>query len=702
MAENHHTARLQPPALAAFLLLAAIVAGFYWKLILTDQYTWLAGDDIASQVLPWLQFQAGEFHSGRFPLWDPSHWAGQPLPGQAQPGTLSPLNWLLYSLPLRDGWIKQAHLHAYFLLIHLLAAWFAYLLARAAGAARPGSILAGVVFTLSGWMGQTEWPQMLNSAIWAPLTALFLLNFLDSAHWRHAAFSGFFLGVAWLGGHHQIPIFLSSACLVFWAWALWRDWRCWPSAALFWILAFLAGAAQILPALEYGRLAVRWVGVPDPVGWQDKVPYSVHIAWSTSPAGLIGFLVPFAFTHTSPFLGFVSLSMAVLGAVWNWRRRAVRILVLVALLGLLLASVHYTPLHGLFYALVPMVEKARNPTTALFLCTLAAAPLAALGFTGLSQHKDSPWLRRVIRFALAFSALVFATRLVIMQLKGYPGIGEQRDLEIASVALASAALLAAFRSGHIGLAVLHSSLIFLALCEFTGHAGVFFPNVKTEPARIAKLTAMAAHGDIAAYLRRQPGLFRIDVDEQAVPYNFGDWHGLHQTGGYLASVTGKIYHAGAHNPEIRNLLGVAYRISNEPHPQFPELVFTGSSGLKVWRNPSALPRVFGESPECVSARPVAYHPGYIRIAAQVSCPTALVFSENHYPGWRAAIDGKPAPVKPAHGFLLSVDVPAGPHWIEFRYRPLSVYLGLALSALALLIALVILKAPPPLRLGMSD
>lgn len=684
MAENHHTARLQPPALAAFLLLTAIVAGFYWKLILTDQYTWLAGNDTSSQVLPWLQFQAGEVHRGRFPLWDPSHWAGQPLPGQAQPGAMFPLNWLLFSLPLRDGWIKQAHLHGYFLLIHLLAAWFAYLLARTAGAARPGSIFAGIVFTLSGWMGQTEWPQMLNSAIWAPLTALFFLKYLDSFHWRPAAIAGFFLGVAWLGGHHQIPIFISSACLVFWLWALWRDWRCWPSAALFWSLALLAGAAQILPALEYGRLALRWVGAPDPVGWQDKVPYSVHINWSTSPAGLIGFLIPHAFTHTSPFLGFVTLSMAVLGTIWNWRRRAVRMLVLAALLGLTLAFVHYTPLHGLFYALVPMVEKARNPTTALFLCGLAAAPLAALGFSGLSAHKDSPWIRRVVLFALAFSALVFATRLTMLQFMPYPGTGEQRELEIAAVALASAALLAAFRSGHLSLTTLQSSLIFLALCEFTGHAGVFFPNVKTEPARISKLTAMGAHGDIADYLRRQPGLFRIDVDEQAVPYNFGDWHGLQQTGGYLASVTESIYRAGVHNPEVRNLLGVAYRISNQPDPQFPELVFTGASGLKVWRNPNALPRVFAEPPACATAHPVAYHPGYVRIAADSSCPAALVFSENHYPGWQATIDGKPAPVKRARGFLLSVDVPAGGHSIEFRYRPWSVFIGLALSALALL------------------
>ena len=40
--------------LAAPLLLLAIIVGFYWKLTLTRQYTWLDDPDLAYQVLPWL------------------------------------------------------------------------------------------------------------------------------------------------------------------------------------------------------------------------------------------------------------------------------------------------------------------------------------------------------------------------------------------------------------------------------------------------------------------------------------------------------------------------------------------------------------------------------------------------------------------------------------------------------------------------
>lgn len=267
----------------------------------------------------------------------------------------------------------------------------------------------------------------------------------------------------------------------------------------------------------------------------------------------------------------------------------------------------------------------------------------------------------------------------------FPGVGEQRDMEIAAVALAFAALLAAFRARQIPAGVIQTALVFLALSEFTGHAGTFFPNVKTELARIAKLTSMSAHGDIADFLRRQPGLFRVDMDEKDIPYNFGDWHGLHQNGGYLASVTAKIYRKGNHNPDVRNLLGVAYRVAPDPDPQFPEIVFQSSSGLKVWRNPDAKPRVFSErAADCV--RHVEYHPGHVRIAANMMSPGLVIFAENNYPGWEVTVDGRPSPVVEAHGFLLAVNVPAGAHWIEFDYRPKSVYLGAALSLAALLLA----------------
>ena len=134
-------------------LILLICGGFYWKLLLTSEYTWLDDPDIAYQVLPWLQFQASEWHQGRVPLWDPHLWGGQSLIGQAQPGAVYPLNLLLFALPLEHGRIRQVSLHWYFVVIHMMAALFCYWLCRDLKLSRAGSLMGGIAFALGGYIG---------------------------------------------------------------------------------------------------------------------------------------------------------------------------------------------------------------------------------------------------------------------------------------------------------------------------------------------------------------------------------------------------------------------------------------------------------------------------------------------------------------------------------------------------------------------
>src|SRR5687767_683801 len=95
------TLRTYANRLVGPILLIAITFALFWKLTLSNQFTWLTDGDIAYQVVPWFQAQAREWQSGSFPLWDPYQWAGQPLLAQGQPGAAYPLNWVLFSLPLK-------------------------------------------------------------------------------------------------------------------------------------------------------------------------------------------------------------------------------------------------------------------------------------------------------------------------------------------------------------------------------------------------------------------------------------------------------------------------------------------------------------------------------------------------------------------------------------------------------------------------
>lgn len=54
----------------------------------------------------------------------------------------------------------------------------------------------------------------------------------------------------------------------------------------------------------------------------------------------------------------------------------------------------------------------------------------------------------------------------------------------------------------------------------------------------------------------------------------------------------------------------------------------------------------------------------------------------YWPGWKAVVDGRAARVYAADGVFRAVEVPQGHHEVVFSYRPLSLLLGSAASALA--------------------
>jgi hypothetical protein len=61
-------------------------------------------------------------------------------------------------------------------------------------------------------------------------------------------------------------------------------------------------------------------------------------------------------------------------------------------------------------------------------------------------------------------------------------------------------------------------------------------------------------------------------------------------------------------------------------------------------------------------------PGAMRARVSLAQPTWLVLREPYYRNWRATIDGRPAPVYPAGGFLLAMLVDSGTHEVRAAYH----------------------------------
>jgi hypothetical protein len=90
-----------------------------------------------------------------------------------------------------------------------------------------------------------------------------------------------------------------------------------------------------------------------------------------------------------------------------------------------------------------------------------------------------------------------------------------------------------------------------------------------------------------------------------------------------------------------------------------------------------------ESGPAGEAEIVRYGPERVTIRASSEGPGLLVLSDNHYPGWKATVDGEPADVERVDYLFRGVRLGPGAHTVEFRYEPLSFRIGWIVSLLAL-------------------
>jgi len=720
-----------PSSLTFPLVLLLIVTCFYWKLVFTYQYDWIWGPDLADQILPWFEEQARQLQHSQFPLWDPHTWLGQSFLGQAQPGTAYPLNWILWLIPRHHGHIQMWALQWYYVMIHYMAALFCYWLCRDLGRSRAGSLVAGLAFALAGYVGNIDWPQMVNAAVWAPLVFMFLLRAVRGTRpWSSAALCGLCLGMAWLAGHHQVPIFLTLASAGVWIYYMLKDgrlnWHIARLAAAAMIFAPAVGALQIIPAREYGRLALRWAGAPYPLRWNDVIPYYIHQDHSLHPNGMLAILFPGIGTNSDPFFGVVAVSLALLGLVLCWKQPAVKLFAAIALGGLLYALGGNSVFQGFIYSIVPWVEKARVPAMATLLLHVGLATLAAFGVDSLgASESSSRWLRRINIGVAGFAALLGGILLAVYFGRQMAWNVDDRVFMTVLAATLMAALLYAWRTGNLTQRQAVTLLTMLLLLEIGNEAGFMLAD-RNDWGRRNFIEKAWGNGDLAEFLHKQPGPFRVETQTEDIVRNWGDFYNLDFVQAQ-AGVTVTAISLEPHTAPTKKLLGVKYALAAAPSDGDHHEVFAGASGIKVYENPDVFPRAWAvhqlvpiqaaqEVREFIndhvdelrwkalmktppSLRPCAvfddkvavtkYSPSNVAIDAIMSCDGMVVLSDNFYPGWYADVDGKPAPIYEVDVALRGVLVPQGTHAITFRYRPRSVYLGAALTLAGMLSAAVI-------------
>jgi hypothetical protein len=95
----------------------------------------------------------------------------------------------------------------------------------------------------------------------------------------------------------------------------------------------------------------------------------------------------------------------------------------------------------------------------------------------------------------------------------------------------------------------------------------------------------------------------------------------------------------------------------------------------------------GQVADLPQARLAEFSPSRLLVEVDHTSDGLLVLSELYYPGWRATVDGRQAPIHRTDAILRAVEVPAGQHQVEMVFDPPTVKLGLAISGITLLLSL---------------
>jgi len=93
------------------------------------------------------------------------------------------------------------------------------------------------------------------------------------------------------------------------------------------------------------------------------------------------------------------------------------------------------------------------------------------------------------------------------------------------------------------------------------------------------------------------------------------------------------------------------------------------------------------------AEVIDYRAESVVVSVNTVEPGMLVLTDAHYPGWEATLDGVATPIHRVNHLFRGVAVPRGEHTVRFDYRPVSVQLGVAISVVGAVAALIIVGLP---------
>ncbi|GAB4522490.1 MAG: hypothetical protein OHK0046_35100 [Anaerolineae bacterium] len=401
--------RLLNPTLIALVVLTALWALFFWRLLTpaqVDRVIFPEGD-FTQHYYAFSAYQVERLAQGEFPLWNPYNHSGDPFAANIQFVAFYPPRLLMAAAFGADWSLEDYQLEValhYWLASLMMFAFLRVLLNR------PGVALAGsILYTYGGYLVGYPMLQVsvLESVVWLPLILLgvHLAATRPGVRWLAwgSALGGVGVALSLLGGHPQTTMQLTYFALAYLAFqaiiqkrsVFWFVLR----AALFGSIGVGLAMIQLLPAAEFTRLSYRVTQL----GFEDKANGFVA-------SDFLQVVWPWLFGVWSPlYVGVAGFVLAV-GAML--RPKAHLFWLLTLALGIFLSMGGNSIVYDLFYIAVPGFSIFRQQERVAALMSFALVVLACMQMVWLMERTDPRRERWFVRGAAAYVGLLVLVYVV--------------------------------------------------------------------------------------------------------------------------------------------------------------------------------------------------------------------------------------------------------------------------------------------------
>ncbi len=385
--------------------------------------------DFISQAYPFTEFDKRYFKKHlSFPYWNPFIVCGTPNIDQ---GRAIPFHYLLlYIFPAEFAptWL--------YIIFVLLGGIFAYIFFKEISNDRYSSLVAGLVYMLSGNMVTFIFPGHFGKPIVMALIplALFLIEKgFKSKRKIYFLLTGLVFAYQYFG-HPQVFYYSLWFTTGYFILKVLNEYKKGNkdkriilhgiiNYGIIGVTAVITALNQLIPQYYYAKLTARGGGGTKSL----KEVWDFATSWSMHPVELLTFLHSSFFGHYPPFyagwmpfddttryIGVIPVLLAIIGTVKYWKKWEVKYSFFFAIFGILFGLGKFFPqFYKFFFNYIPLIKKFRVPSSMYLIVTFNIVYLAFYGLLSLMEKKDKKIGKWII------TGIVILILLVIFYGSGY-------------------------------------------------------------------------------------------------------------------------------------------------------------------------------------------------------------------------------------------------------------------------------------------